>query len=159
MRLQTFQRLLKAGRYPADGWLFVRIFAFAAITPLLMRLNLPRLEPWLTPQTIPPADPIQIAKIIRFTDHALRMGRPLLQVKCLTRGVTLYYFLNRAGLEVSLCFGVEAGNDQFAAHCWLVKDGVPFSEPHDPRLVYTPLYTMPRAASSIPATIARAPRR
>lgn len=133
----------------ADLWLFLRIFVFAALVPLLMRIKLPQLERYLHPAAFPShPNGAQVEKIIRYTDKALRLGKPLLQVKCLTRGLTLYYFLRRAGVEVSLCFGAETFDERFAAHCWLIKDGEPFSEPQDPRRLYTPVYTLPRTQRS-----------
>jgi hypothetical protein len=143
-------RVVKQIRSLSDLFLFGRIFVFAAATPRLMRLKLPRLEPWLTPQCVaPPVDEARVQQIIAYTDGAMQLGKPLIQVKCLTRGLTLYYFLSRAGLAVSLCFGVETDKERFAAHCWLVKEGAPFAEPQDPYASYTPVYTLPRRAGGI----------
>jgi hypothetical protein len=73
---------------------------------------------------------------------ALRVGRPLVRRGCLTRGITLYYFLRRAGADVRLCFGLGAvdGGDGFDGHCWLVLAGEPYLEPRDPRPLYTEMY-------------------
>jgi hypothetical protein len=119
-----------------------------------MRLRLSRLERWLTPKGTPRTpDRRQIELIHRYTNRALRIGWPFVQVKCLTRGVTLYYFLRRAGLEVTLCFGVGELNSRFAAHCWLLKDALPYSEPDDPYAIYTPIYTVPRTSAGSTSTI------
>lgn len=56
------------------------------------------------------------------------MRLPGIRRSCLTRGVTLYYFLTRAGVDVSLCFGVGTVEGVMGAHCWLVKDGEPYLE-------------------------------
>ena len=71
---------------------------------------------------------------------AIRAGRPLVRPGCLTRGVTRYYFFRRDGMDVSLCFGMGKFDEEFVGHCWLVKDGVPFMEPRDPRPLYTEMY-------------------
>jgi hypothetical protein len=71
---------------------------------------------------------------------AIRAGRPLVRPGCLTRGVTRYYFFRRDGMDVSLCFGMGQVEGQFVGHCWLVKDGVPFMEPRDPRPLYAEMY-------------------
>jgi hypothetical protein len=124
--------------------LFLQIFLFAAAVPLLARLKLPTLEPLLRPRkAAPPPQPKQIEKIITLTDTALRFGKPLIQVRCLTRGLTLYYFLQRVGFDVTLQFGATNYNGQFAGHCWLEKNGDLFSEPTDPRSVYVPVYCFP----------------
>ena len=60
-------------------------------------------------------------------------GHPLVRPGCLTRGVTLYYALRRAGDDVSLCFGVGEDGGQTAGHCWLDKAGRPLLERVDPR--------------------------
>ena len=128
----------------ADLLLFLRLFFFAAAVPALMRLKLPRLETLLTPRQMPPApEQARVQKIINYTDTVLRVGKPLVRSRCLTRGLTLYYFLKRAGLQVSLWFGVASVEGQLAGHCWLVKDGEPFSEPKDPRSLYNVIYTFP----------------
>ncbi len=76
----------------------------------------------------------------RRVDKVIRWGRPLVRPGCLTRGITGYYVLRRAGLDVALCFGIgpvrEAG---LAGHCWLVLDGEPVLETTDPRLAFTEL--------------------
>ena len=75
-----------------------------------MRQQLPQVEKWLVPATPQRAvDPAMVQKLIRYTDGALKMGKPLTQVRCLTRGVTLYYFLSRTGIDISLYFGRGAG--------------------------------------------------
>jgi hypothetical protein len=65
----------------------------------------------------------------------------------LTCGITLYYFLKRAGADVDLCFGLGAvdGGDGFDGHCWLVLAGEPYLEPRDPRPLYTEMYRFGKA--------------
>ena len=117
---------------------------FAAAVPLLLRLQLPRLRSLLRPRTAPPlADPARVRQIAGYVDAAIQAGRPLLQHNCLTRGLTLYYFLSRAGLPVELCFGVGSEADNYPGHCWLVRDGEPFLEPQDPHARYDPFYRFP----------------
>jgi len=58
----------------------------------------------------------------------------------MTRGITGYYVMRRAGLDVALCFGIgpvrQVGT---AGHCWLVLDGEPVLDGADPRLAFTEL--------------------
>ena len=56
---------------------------------------------------------------------------------CLTRGVTLYYALRRAGDDVSLCFGVGDDEGQVAGHCWLDRAGEAILERVDPLTKFT----------------------
>ena len=68
---------------------------------------------------------------------------------CLTLGLTRYYFFRRAGLDVSLHFGMgRIGKDkEFVGHCWLVRGGVPYLEKQDPRPLYVEMYRISRGDS------------
>jgi hypothetical protein len=81
---------------------------------------------------------------------APRIGRPLVGSGCLTRGLTLYWFLRRAGLDVELRFGLDPAHDGDLTdgHCWLTLDGAPYLEPRDPRPRFTELYRLPLATSA-----------
>ncbi|MDQ3396354.1 MAG: lasso peptide biosynthesis B2 protein [Deinococcota bacterium] len=136
-RLHGLRRL----RSPGDALLLVRIFLFAAFVPLLLRLKLPTLLSLLEPKRARPLpDPAKTAKIVRYVQAVLRFGKPVVRPGCLTRGLTLFYFLRRAGVEVALCFGTGAPEGKFEGHCWLVKEGEPFLEGVDPRPVFTEIY-------------------
>src|SRR5690349_16561068 len=94
-------------RTPDDVLLCLRIFLFASAVPALLRLEMPRLQSLLEPKRpLSSPDPARVRKIVRYVDSLLRSGGPLVRLSCLTRGLTLYYFLRRAGLDVTLCFGM-----------------------------------------------------
>jgi Transglutaminase-like superfamily len=120
----------------------------AVAAPLLARLDLQRLRRWLEPSPrsclLPPADPDQVVEVAgRQVDRMIRLGRPLVRRGCLTRGITGYYILRRAGLDVALCFGVGlVPGTEVSGHCWLVLDGEPVLETADPRSVFTELVRM-----------------
>src|SRR6185437_14563355 len=101
--------------------------AVAATVPLLMRLPLPWVSALLEPHRVPLRPvPAQEDRIARLVLAVLSAGRPLIRRGCLTRSVTLYYFLRRAGADVSLQFGMGISTekaDGFDGHCWLVKQG------------------------------------
>jgi Transglutaminase-like superfamily len=128
-----------------------RVLLFAALgVPLLLRLvKLPDLRSWLEPkrpqgEAPPLTDPAAIQTLVRRVDRLRALGRPLVRSGCLTRGLTLYYVLRRAGADVSLRFGMGKAEDEIAGHCWLVFAGEPLAEKRDPRLLYVETYSISR---------------
>ncbi len=120
----------------------MRLAAVAAAAPFLARAGLPGLQRWLepgrTPAPIDPADSVRIEdQMGAWVDGIIRRGHPLVRPGCLTRGVTLYYALRRAGDDISLCFGVGTDQGEVAGHCWLDKAGEPLLERVDPRSKFT----------------------
>jgi hypothetical protein len=121
------------------------VAALAMAAPLLARLDLQRLQRWLEPSSrssrSPSVDPGQVIEVIgRQVDKVIRWGKPLVRPGCLTRGITGYYVMRRAGLDVALCFGIGSlRSSGVAAHCWLVLDGEPVLEAVDPRPAFTEL--------------------
>lgn len=97
---------------------------------------------------------MRVQEIIRCVGAVLRLAAPILRPTCLTRGLTLYHFLRRAGFDVALCFGAGYPNGEFAAHCWLVHAGQPYMEPWDPLPWFTEVY---RLAPGAPTPIGAAP--
>jgi hypothetical protein len=144
----------------ADLFLLIRIAAFAAIVPLLARLPIRRLEALMEPARPRSETDLALAeRIIRHTDSVCRTGRRLIARLCLTRGLTLFYFLRRAGIDASLVFGTGTVDDKFAGHCWLVRSGKPYLEKVDPSVLFTPIYSFntlrPRSMKSQSAGEAR----
>jgi hypothetical protein len=128
-----------------EALLFAHLASFAAAVPLVMRLPLPR---WASLLTRPPRHRAvsqgDVERLDRLSALAPRVGRPLVRSGCLTRGVTLFWFLRRAGLDVELRFGVDAADSEDAdGHCWLALDGEPYLERVDPRPRFTELYRLP----------------
>jgi hypothetical protein len=133
----------------SDMFLFIRITLFAAAVPLLTRIPLRRLELLLEPDN--PGLMLsteKIERILRHTDYICRVGRRLISSLCLTRGITLFYFMRRAGMDVALVFGAGEMNGAFAGHCWLARNGEPFLEKTDPRAFFTPMYSFNRSVTS-----------
>jgi transglutaminase superfamily protein len=127
-----------------DPWLVARIVAFATATLALGRLRPSRLRTamrWLGHRGAP--RPIGASRVLANLELALDAGRPLVPNGCLTRGLTRLHFLRRAGMEVSLCFGVGRPLGEVAGHCWLVRDGEPYLESTDPTAVFTPVLRLP----------------
>jgi hypothetical protein len=140
-----------------DTVLFLHSFGVALVTPLLLRLPLPRLEAlleWAAAGRIGHArgNPDAVATTVL---EMLQAGRPLVRRGCLTRGLTLYYFLRRAGADVVLTFGMGqiSGGDGYDGHCWLVLDGKPYLEPRDPRGNYVTMYSFRRSDAAQPLPV------
>ena len=131
----------------AEWWLFLRALCFAATVPALMRLHLPTLgrllERRFAGRPAAPGTEATSSRVICAVESVLTIGSPLVSSRCLTRGLTLYYFLRRAGLKLSLCFGAGWGQAGFSGHCWLVKDGMPFLERSDPNRSFVVMYRLP----------------
>jgi hypothetical protein len=147
-RLAVVQDVHRRG----DTVLFMESFCVALVMPLLLRLPPPRLEALLEwtaggrPRRARGRPDAVAATVLEM----LQAGRPLVRRGCLTRGVTLYYFLRRAGVDVALAFGMGpvSGGDGFDGHCWLVLDGEPYLEPRDPRRDYVTMYSFRRSAAA-----------
>jgi len=132
-------------RLISNAVLFLRVFAFAAAVPYLLRLKLSTVARAIEPERNPPVlREGSVGKIVAYVETAIRRGRPLVRPGCLTRGLTHYYFLRRAGMDVALCFGMGRLDKEFIGHCWLVRDGEPFLEAEDPRPRYTEMYRVSR---------------
>jgi hypothetical protein len=134
--------------HEADLVLLLRIGLFASIVPLLMRLKPSRLRRLLlAARRRPSASPETVETIVRHLQFARLIGSPLVRPGCLTRGVTLCYFLRRAGVEVTLAFGMRQVAGTFTGHCWLHQGGVPLLEQEDPRLLYAHIFSIPEETS------------
>lgn len=123
----------------SDCFLLTRVFLFAAIVPVLMRFKLARLAALLEPRREPlVVDPRRVQKISACIDKAVARGKPFVRPGCLTLGVARYYFLRRAGMDLTLHFGMGRVGEgkSFVGHCWLTRDGEPFLESTDPRPFY-----------------------
>ena len=139
-------------RKPARLLLAIRVLAVAVSVPVLMRLPLHRVCAIVAPagprRGRDAQDLSELASLILWL---LRAGGPLVRRGCLTRGVTLYYFLSRAGADVELVFGVGMREDGADGHCWLVRQGEPFLEKEDPRPLFSELYRIPGSARAATA--------
>lgn len=144
-RLAVCQDVYRRG----DTGLFVESFCLALMTPLLLRLPLPRLAAlleWTAAGRRAQGDPHVVSATVL---EMLQAAHPLVRRGCLTRGLTLYYVLRRSGVDVALSFGIGkvSEGDGFEGHCWLVLDGEPYLEPSDPRLDFAAIYCFRRSAA------------
>ena len=134
----------------SDFALLVRVYLFAIGVRVLLRLNLESLESIIEPAKAPVTPNwSQIERIVYSVDRVFGSRARFIRRGCYSRGVVLYYLLRRAGLDVSLQFGMGKQGEHFIGHCWLVKDGEPFLERADPRPHFAPVCVIPR--HSIPS--------
>jgi len=145
---------------PRDWLALAQVCLFAGTVPAILRLPLPRQARLLTrpPRARAPRRG-EVERIDRVVTLAPRIAHPLVRSGCLTRGLTLYWFLRRAGLDVELRFGLDprlprgpgAGRgpgELTDGHCWLTLDGEPYLEKRDPRPRFTELYRLPLAGAA-----------
>lgn len=142
--------IVRAIRSVEQFWLFCRALAFALTVPLQVRLSWPRLDSLLERRF--PQDGRTTALTagdwdrVRCIQAALAFGRPFVRSSCLTRGMTLYYFLRRAGIAVTLCFGIRRRGRELTTergHCWLELEGAPILEANDPLAGFLPICRLP----------------
>jgi Transglutaminase-like superfamily len=134
--------------------LIIEAAIVALLAPALARLPLNRLEYVLEPRRPRrgleehEAD-VATARVVRAVDRVMRRGRPLIRSGCLTRGITRFLLLRRAGVDVSLCFGVGVVDGAFVAHCWLDRAGCPILETADPRGVFPEVARIPGVRAAV----------
>ena len=122
-----------------------------------MRAGLPRIQRWLEPRGAPsparsPTTPPPCCSTAGGSTASSDAARPLVRAGCLTRGVTGYYGLRRAGLDISLCFGVGVVGGSMEGHCWLELADRAVLEPDDPRTVFAEVARVSRAGVTDGAT-------
>lgn len=141
----------------APGPLFdLHVLLFAAlVVPRLKRLPPAELRRRLDIRDpLPPALPRNRAEALaHYIDRLLCAARPLVRPGCLTRGLTLYRFLRRAGADVALHFGLTRAPGGVAGdgHCWLTLSGEPLAEKRDPRPLYLETFRLPGPGAPPPS--------
>lgn len=116
--------------------LFIRIFLFSSILPLLLKLlSVNSLMNLITPKKIRHYNEISTEdlkeKLVHYTDYILALNILMYKQKCLKRSIVLYHFLRKSGLNVSICFGVKFNRDgshttskeRLDGHAWLEYNG------------------------------------
>lgn len=138
-RLRLFHQARKQGH----ARLFLRAFVFGIALRAWVRLPITQWhQRFCRPLQGPPPGAPELDRLVHSIEAALIAGRPAIQSGCLIRGLTLHHFLRNAGVDVDLCFGMGRQGDDLAGHCWLVRDGIPFLEKHDPRQRYSVVFTL-----------------
>ena len=125
---------------PRQALLLLRVSCVAMMVPALMRLPLPMISQLLAPRRATGRRPVGLDQLLACWETALRLGAPLVRPGCLTRAVTLYWFLSRNGMPVELCFGIAPEKGGATGHAWLLREGEPFLEVEDPTARFTVTY-------------------
>jgi len=131
-----WRRLVWLARVP-------RILAFAVLAPQLFRFPLARAQAILEPRRSgQPWQPDAVEGLLAQVDVVLGARPTIGRRDCLARGATRYRFLRRAGVDITLQFGIGRIDGVPTAHCWLVRDGEPWLETRDPRDSFVPTYAI-----------------
>jgi hypothetical protein len=123
--------------------------ALALVTPLLVRLSPNRLRrglhllAWTRGRRAAPRE-----RVLPRVERSLELAARLRPQTCLSRGVTRYVLLRRAGFPVDLVFGLGPHENVFAGHCWLELEREPYLEAEDPRGVFPEVFRVSDAASA-----------
>lgn len=78
-------------------------------------------------------------------ERALSIAGRVRTQTCFTRGISRFLVLRRAGLPVELVFGLGPRDGEYAGHCWLELEGVPYLEREDPRGTFPEVLRVPVA--------------
>lgn len=124
-----------------DVFLFVQIFSFATILPFLIKLlTIPQLMKTITPKSkkfkTRYINQQLKDKIVKYTDYILSRNFWAYKCTCFKRSLILYYFLNKLGIDIQICFGVRYINNytnmmpekKIEGHAWLLNNGDIFLE-------------------------------
>lgn len=86
---------------------------------------------------------------IARVERALSIAARVRPQTCLTRGISRFVVLRRAGFPVELVFGLGPQAGDYAGHCWLELDGAPYLEQEDPRETFPEVLRVPSAANRV----------
>lgn len=146
--LSPFARAIaRAARPDAEPSVPVLTVALVLATPLLTRLRprwLCRILPLLASRAGRVGRRDTRAAIARV-ERALSIAARVQRQTCLTRGVSRFVVLRRAGLPVELVFGLGSRDGDYAGHCWLELEGAPYLEGEDPRRIFPEVLRVPTA--------------
>lgn len=83
------------------------------------------------------------ADVAVAVERGLELAARVVPLTCLTRAITRYVFLRRAGQDVTLRFGIGRQGEAYAGHSWVELDGEPYAESRDPRPEFLEMIRVP----------------
>jgi hypothetical protein len=149
MRAKTIELL----RHPKNFKILLEMFAFAAATPLLLRVySLDRFLGLITPSPKchdGSISQLAVDRIIGLGVLLLKRNRLFLRNTCLKRSLLLYYFLRKNGIEVKIHFGVQKRAGYLAGHSWLTRNGNLLADEGRFGEAFTPIASYPKHVETI----------
>lgn len=135
-------------RHPRNVKIFLEMFAFAAVMPLLMKLySLERVLGIITPRAKGRRNHASHARteiLVQLGVLLLKRNRLFLKNSCLKRSMLLYYFLRKHGVEVCIHFGVKKLDGYLAGHSWLTQNGTLLADKERYGEAFTPIVSYPK---------------
>lgn len=126
-----------------DAPSYLSILAFATVSKAVARLPLERIDALVERRAREGHRPRgDVEAVARRVEQVLGHTR-ILRHTCLSRGLTRYFFLRRAGADVRLVFGLGQIDGAYAGHCWILRDGTVYQEATDPALEFADVVTLP----------------
>src|SRR3954453_14460245 len=98
--------MAKPPRRPRGGARMLSVAAFPTAAPRLARLPLPRQEALLMPRRRRRYDAARAEWVASNVDRVLAASHPVVRTRRPPRGLTPFYFLRRAGVDVKLSHGL-----------------------------------------------------
>jgi hypothetical protein len=80
------------------------------------------------------ASPESAALTAHLVNSADRHG--LIHATCLAKSLTLWWLLERQGIDAHLRIGIRKDGEKFEAHAWVERDGDALNEPDEHHLHY-----------------------
>ena len=128
---------------PTERTLPLGAVVVATAAPAVARLRPTRLVRVLSLAARRPSRSGVADDAVTRAERALGIVGRVRPQSCLTRGITRFVVLRRAGMAVELVFGVSAAAGNEGGHCWLELDGEPYLETTDPRKVFPEVFRVP----------------
>lgn len=137
----TRRRVFELLRSPRDGWLVLRMSAWALLLPILkFALPLPRLVRLLSSNRRRRSrERAREARVSELAQVVYRSRKPGFADNCLERSLVTYRYLGRLGAEPSLVVAVGHERRDVIGHVWVSVDGSPVHDAPDFLEQFVPL--------------------
>lgn len=137
LKMRNVRNAIGLAANPRDILLFTEIFlSIIFISVLLKFSSRKRVFDVIKPKPrFEPEDKEEYClKLRSYTNFLLSRNLPCFNLTCMKRALVYYRFLNLAGIDATLCFGVRKKDwkkDGALIHAWASVKGVPFPKKSD----------------------------